>query len=119
MRTQVMVFSGRDPVMSRMWRCVDPHDAACAAALAAPAPDVCGIPRSSWQWTARYASHGSVPLLLLRRAKGWGHATSHEMQIIVQPDHDAGLEDLLPTGCIILCTVCSHARRCAGPCCLN
>jgi len=51
----VMVFSGRDPVTARMWRCVDPQDAACAAALAAPVPDVCGLPSSLWQWTARYA----------------------------------------------------------------
>ncbi len=63
--TMVMVFSGRDPVQARMWRCVDPDDTGCAAALAAPSPDVCGLPRGSWQWTARCAVRRGTPATLL------------------------------------------------------
>ncbi len=55
-QTLVTVFLAQDPVSKRWWRCTDPGDQICQAALAAPVPDVCGLPREAWQWTRRSAA---------------------------------------------------------------
>lgn len=52
-QTLVTVFVSIDPVAQRWWRCVNPEDKVCRAALASLKPDVCGLPRNAWQWTRR------------------------------------------------------------------
>lgn len=52
-QTLVTVFLAEDPVARRWWRCVEPGDKVCEAALLAPMPHVCTLPREAWQWTRR------------------------------------------------------------------
>lgn len=45
------IFAALDPLRQGLVACVSAEDAACAAALAQPLPDVCGLERSAWRWT--------------------------------------------------------------------
>ena len=51
LQNHLTIFAALDPVRQGLVACVDAEDAACAAALAQPLPDVCGLDRSAWQWT--------------------------------------------------------------------
>lgn len=48
-----MVFTGIDPVREGWWACTQDQDEACSAALSQPQPDLCSLPRTSWQWVTR------------------------------------------------------------------
>ena len=45
------IFAALDPLRQGLVACVSEENAACAAALAQPLPDVCGLERSAWRWT--------------------------------------------------------------------
>ena len=45
------IFAALDPLRQGHIACVSVEDAACAAALAQPLPDVCGLERGAWRWT--------------------------------------------------------------------
>ncbi|KAI8471458.1 MAG: major facilitator superfamily domain-containing protein [Monoraphidium minutum] len=49
----LLVFSLGSPAAGRDWECTDASDAACAAALAGPAPAaaLCELERGQWRWT--------------------------------------------------------------------
>jgi hypothetical protein len=55
----LLVFSMGSPAARREWECADASDAACAAALAGPAPaeGMCALERRQWRWTQ---PHGTV-----------------------------------------------------------
>lgn len=55
-QTLIPIFFLEDPVLKRWWKCENTKDSRCAAALAASPPDVCNLPRDTWNWTHRNRS---------------------------------------------------------------
>ncbi len=48
-----MVFTGIDPVREGWWTCTQELDEACSVVRSQPHPDLCSLPRTSWQWATR------------------------------------------------------------------
>jgi hypothetical protein len=50
LQNHLTVFAALDPLREGLVTCTG-TDAACAARLAQPLPDVCGLERAAWRWT--------------------------------------------------------------------